>query len=117
MNENERGMGRKRNGTVASWIALFCGALAIGIAIFAVLAFRFADAEITVASVYGALALVFAAPPLILAAIVSGVPGLIFSRRANDAAMRRNTVLSLIGIVCAVLTLAFMLYLDLSSRA
>ena len=117
MNENERGMGRNRNGTVASWIALFCGALAIGIAIFAVLAFRFADAEITVASVYGVLALAFATPPLSIAAVASGVTGLILSRRANDAATRRNTVLSLIGIVCAVLTLAFMLYLDLSSRA
>jgi hypothetical protein len=110
-------MNRRHNGTVASWIALFCGALAIGIAIFAVFAFRFADAEITVAKVYGALALVFAAPALSVAGIASCVPGLVFSRRANDAATRRNTVLSLIGIVCAVLTLAFMLYLDLSSRA
>lgn len=117
MNENERGMGKRRNGTVASWIALFCGALAIGIAIFAVLAFYCADAEITVASIYGVLALAFAAPPLILAAIVSGCIGLKRSRRAYDAATRRNTVFSVIGIVCAVLTLAFMLYLDLSSRA
>ena len=117
MNENERGMGKRRNGTVASWIALVCGALAIGIAIFAVLAFYCADAEITVASVYGVLALAFAAPPLMLAAVVSGVLGLVFSQRAKDAATRRNTVFSVIGMVCAVLTLAFMLYLDLSSRA
>ena len=117
MNENKRGMGKRHNGTVASWIALFCGALAIGIAIFAVLAFYCADAEITVASVYGVLALAFAAPPLILAAIVFGCIGLKRSRRAYDAATRRNTVLCVIGMVLAVLTLAFMLYLDLSSRA
>ena len=110
-------MNRRHNGTVASWIALICGVLAIGIAIFAVLAFRFADAEITVASAYGVLALAFAAPPLILAAIVFGCIGLKRSRRAYDAATRRNTVFSVIGMACAVLTLAFMLYLTVSSRA
>ena len=117
MSENGRGMGRRRNGTVASWIALVCGVLALGIAVFAELAARFAYAEITREGVYGLLALVFAAPPLMLAAVVSGVPGLVFSQRAKDAATRRNTAFSVIGIVCAVLTLAFMLYLDLSSRA
>lgn len=117
MNENERGMGKRHNGTVAAWIALICGVLAIGIAIFAVLAFYCADAEITVASVYGVLALAFAAPILSFAGILSGVLGLILSRRANDAATRRNTVLCVIGMVLAVLTLTFMLYLDLSSRA
>ena len=117
MNENERGMGRKRNGTAASWSALICGVLAIGIAIFAVLAFYFADAQITVASVYGVLALVYVAPVLSAAGILSGVLGLVFSRRASDAATRRNTVFSVIGMACAVLTLAFMLYLTVSSRA
>ena len=110
-------MERRRNGTVASWIALVCGVLALGIAVFAELATRFAYAEITYEGVFGLLALLFAAPPLMLAAIVSGVRGLVFSQRAKDAATRRNTVFSVIGIVCAVLTLAFMLYLDLSSRA
>ena len=110
-------MENRRNGTVASWIALLCGVLAIGIAIFAVLAFYCADAEITVASVYGVLALAFAAPPLILAAVVSGCIGLKRSRRAYDTATRRNTVFSVIGMACAVLTLAFMLYLTVSSRA
>ena len=110
-------MERRRNGTAASWIALVCGVLALGIAVFAELATRFAYAEITHEGVYGLLALFFAAPPLMLAAIVSGILGLVFSQRAKDAATRRNTVFSVIGIVCAVLTLAFMLYKDLSSRA
>ena len=110
-------MERRRNGTVASWIALVCGVLALGIAVFAELATRFAYAEITYEGVYGLLALFFAAPPLMLAAVVSGCIGLKRSRRAYDAATRRNTVFSVIGIVCAVLTLAFMLYKDLSSRA
>lgn len=107
----------KRNGTVASWIALICGALAFGIAVFAELATRFAYAEITYEGIYGLLALLFVAPPLMLAAVVFGSIGLYLSRRAKDGATRRNTVFSVIGIACALLTLAFILYLDLTSRA
>ena len=117
MNENERGIGKRHNGTFASWTALICGALAVGIAIFALLAFYCANAEITVASVYGVLALAYVAPVLSVAGILSGVTGLILNRRASDDATRRNTLLSVIGIACAVLTLVFILYLTVSSRA